>query len=46
MLLIIECNLGYCVFLYNVVLVTMVTTVMNHMMDVYQTPVIEYLVSA
>jgi len=27
-------------------LVTRVTTVMNHVMDVYQTPVIENLVSA
>ena len=30
----------------NVVLVTMATTVMNYMMDVYQTPVIANLVSA
>ena len=30
----------------NAVLVSMVTTVMNHVMDVYQTPVIENLVSA
>ena len=30
----------------NAVLISMVTTVMNHVMDVYQTPVLENLVSA